>query len=178
MRKILFCSFLTCFPVSKSYQNGPTFHFDTFQTQYHFDTLDLQHTNRPRITQAPPNSELGANVPSCSDIRNPSKTSLRTEFCSCLSSFPVPKSSQNDSKFHFNTFRPATHTNRPRIAQAPLNSGFRCENLKAPPAKVDIATAVLTFTAKAVWADSEVKCLINMSFFKEVSQKTQKTLRF
>ena len=92
------------------------------KTAQHFISIPFgppTHKNRPKITQTPPNSGLGANVPSCSDIQNPSKKSLCTEFCSCFSSFPVAKSSQNDSKFHFDTFRPPTHKNCPKITQAP-----------------------------------------------------------
>ena len=92
-------------------------------------------------------------------------------FFSFLAVFPLPESYQNDPKFHFNTLlRSDTQKSSKNIENTTL-FWSRCETVfgPPPPAKADIATAILTnviehlvlllppnkhaFTAKAVWAD-------------------------
>ena len=102
--------------------------------------------------------------------KKPCKILLCTMFFSFFGRFPLPESYQNDPKFHFNTLlRSDTQKiiekcrKHHRILVSVRNRFW------APPAKADIATAILTnviehlvlllppnkhaFTAKAVWAD-------------------------
>ena len=102
-------------------------------------------------------------------------------FFSFLAVFPLPESYQNDPKFHFNTLlRSDTQKSSKNVenttvfwsrCETVFGVWSRCETVFAPPppAKADIATAILTnviehlvlllppnkhaFTAKAVWAD-------------------------
>ena len=102
-------------------------------------------------------------------------------FFSVLAVFPLPESYQNDPKFHFNTLlRSDTQKSSKKVENTTIGWSrcetvfgvrSRCETVFAPPppAKADIATAILTnviehlvlllppnkhaFTAKAVWAD-------------------------
>ena len=102
-------------------------------------------------------------------------------FFSFLAVFPLPESYQNDPKFHFNTLSCAQTPKNPRkMSKTPPYSGLGAKPflgsglgakpfLPPPPAKADIATAILTnviehlvlllppnkhaFTAKAVCAD-------------------------
>ena len=86
---------------------------------------------------------------------------------SFVSVFPLPETYQNDPKFHFNTLLSSdTQKSSKKLANT-TNSRSRCEIVFAPPpARADIATAILTnviehlvwlfapaFTAKAVWAE-------------------------
>ena len=103
-------------------------------------------------------------------------------FFSFLAVFPLPESYQNDPKFHFNTLlRSDTQKSSKNVenttvfwsrCETVFGVWSRCETVfgpPPPPAKADIATAILTnviehlvlllppnkhaFTAKAVWAD-------------------------
>ena len=112
-------------------------------------------------------------------------------FFSFLAVFPLPESYQNDPKFHFNTLlRSDTQKSSKNVenttvfwsrCETVFGVWSRCETVfgPPPPAKADIATAILTnviehlvlllppnkhaFTAKAVWADLLVKSLFLMS---------------
>ena len=100
---------------------------------------------------------------------------------SFLAVFPLPESYQNDPKFRFNTLlasdtqKSSKNVENTTVFWSRCETVFgvwsRCETVFAPPppAKADIATAILTnviehlvlllppnkhaFTAKAVWAD-------------------------
>ena len=91
-------------------------------------------------------------------------------FFSFLAVFPLPESYQNDPKFHFNTLLRSDTQKSSKNVENTTVFWSRCETVFGPPpAKADIATAVLTnviehlvlllppnkhaFTAKAVWAD-------------------------
>ena len=91
-------------------------------------------------------------------------------FFSFLAVFPLPESYQNDPKFHFNTLLRSDTQKSSKNVENTTVFWSRCETVfGAPPAKADIATAILTnviehlvlllppnkhaFTAKAVWAD-------------------------
>ena len=102
-------------------------------------------------------------------------------FFSFLAVFPLPESYQNDPQFHFNTLlRSDTQKSSKNVenttvfwsrCETVFGVWSRCETVfgPPPPAKADIATAILTnviehlvwllppnkhaFTAKAVWAD-------------------------
>ena len=92
-------------------------------------------------------------------------------FFSFLAVFPLPESYQNDPKFHFNTLLRSDTQKSSKNVENTTVFWSRCETVFAPPppAKADIATAILTnviehlvlllppnkhaFTAKAVWAD-------------------------
>ena len=106
----------------------------------------------------------------CSGIQKPCKILLCTMFFSFLAVFPLPESYQNDPKFHFKTPK-----NPRKMSKTPPYSGLGAKPFLAPPpAKADIATAILTnviehlvlllppnkhaFTAKAVWADFWHSC--------------------
>ena len=117
----------------------------------------------------------------CSGIQKPCKILLCTMFFSFLAVFPLPESYQNDPKFHFNTLlRSDTQKSSKNVenttvfwsrCETVFGVWSRCETVfgPPPPAKADIATAILTnviehlvlllppnkhaFTAKAVWAD-------------------------
>ena len=112
------------------------------------------------------------------------KILLCTMFFSFLAVFPLPESYQNDPKFHFNTLlRSDTQKSSKNVENATV-FWSRCETVfgALPPAKADIATAVVTnviehlvlllspnkhaFTAKAVWADFSIfSCIDMISFF-------------
>ena len=102
--------------------------------------------------------------------KNTAKSCYVPCFFSFLAVFPLPESYQNDPKFHFNIPSCAqTHKNPRKMSKTPPNSGLGAKPFLPPPAKADIATAILTnviehlvlllppnkhaFTAKAVWAD-------------------------
>ena len=91
-------------------------------------------------------------------------------FLSFLAVFPLPESYQNDPKFHFNTLLGSDTQKSSKNVENTTVFWSRCETVFGPPpAKADIATAILTnviehlvlllppnkhaFTAKAVWAD-------------------------
>ena len=95
---------------------------------------------------------------------------LCTMFFSFLAVFPLPESYQNDPKFHFNTLLRSDTQKSSKNVENTTVFWSRCETVFGPPpAKADIATAILTnviehlvlllppnkhaFTAKAVWAD-------------------------
>ena len=93
-------------------------------------------------------------------------------FFSFLAVFPLPESYQNDPKFHFNTLLRSDTQKSSKNVENTTVFWSRCETVLAPPAKADIATAILTnviehlvlllppnkhaFTAKAVWADFDL----------------------
>ena len=99
------------------------------------------------------------------------KILLCTMFFSFLAVFPLPESYQNDPKFHFNTLLRSDTQKSSKNVENTTVFWSRCETVfgPPPPAKADIATAILTnviehlvlllppnkhaFTAKAVWAD-------------------------
>ena len=112
--------------------------------------------------------------------KNPAKSCYVQCFFSFLAVFPLPESYQNDPKFHFNTLlRSDTQKSSKNVenttvfcsrCETVFGVWSRCETVFGPPpAKADIATAILTnviehlvlllppnkhaFTAKAVWAD-------------------------
>ena len=116
----------------------------------------------------------------CSGIQKPCKILLCTMFFSFLAVFPLPESYQNDPKFHFNTLLGSDTQKSSKNVENTTEFWSRCETVFGvwsrretvfgpPPAKADIATAILTnviehlvlllppnkhaFTAKAVWAD-------------------------
>ena len=110
----------------------------------------------------------------CSSIQKPCKILLCTIFFSFLAVFPLPESYQNDPKFHFNTLLRSDTQKSSKNVENTTVFWSRCETVFAtPPAKADIATAILTnviehlvlllppnkhaFTAKAVWADFRVE---------------------
>ena len=91
-------------------------------------------------------------------------------FFSFLAVFPLPESYQNDPKFRFNTLLGSDTQKSSKKVENTTIGWSRCETVFGPPpAKADIATAILTkviehlvlllppnkhaFTAKAVWAD-------------------------
>ena len=104
-------------------------------------------------------------------------------FFSFLAVFPLPESYQNDPKFHFNTLLGSDTQKSSKNVENTTEFWSRCETvlgsglgakpfLAPPPAKADIATAILTnvivlllppnkhaFTAKAVWADFQTKAI-------------------
>ena len=95
-------------------------------------------------------------------------------FFSFLAVFPLPESYQNDPKFHFNTLLRSDTKNPRKMSKTPPYSGLGAKPFLGPPAKADIATAILTnviehlvlllppnkhaFTAKAVLAD--LQCFV------------------
>ena len=63
---------------------------------------------------------------------------------SFLAVFPLPESYQNDPKFHFNTLlRSDTQKSSKNVENTTVFLS-RCETVFGPPAKADIATAILT----------------------------------
>ena len=91
----------------------------------------------------------------CSGIQKPCKILLCTMFFSFLAVFPLPESYQNDQKFHFNTLlRSDTQKSSKKVENTTIGWSrcetvfgvwSRCETVFAtPPAKADIATAILT----------------------------------
>ena len=106
----------------------------------------------------------------CSGIQKPCKILLCTMFFSFLAVFPLPESYQNYPKFHFNTLLRSNTQKSSKNVENTTVFWSRCETVFGPPpAKADIATAILTnviehlvlllppnkhaFTAKVVWAD-------------------------
>ena len=107
----------------------------------------------------------------CSGIQKPCKILLCTMFFSFLAVFPLPESYQNDPKFHFNTLLRSDTQKSSKNVENTTVFWSRCETVfgPPPPAKADIASAILTnviehlvlllppnkhaFTAKVVWAD-------------------------
>ena len=106
--------------------------------------------------------------------QNPAKSCYVQCFFFILAVFPLPESYQNDPKFHFNTLLRSDTQKSSKNVENTTVFWSRCETVFAPPpppAKADIATAILTnviehlvllfcppiskhaFTAKAVWAD-------------------------
>ena len=97
---------------------------------------------------------------------------------SFLAVFPLPESYQNDPKFHFNTLLRSDTQKSSKNVENTTVFWSRCETVfgPPPPAKADIATAILTnviehlvlllppnkhaFTAKAVWADFLLDSLV------------------
>ena len=65
-------------------------------------------------------------------------------FFSFLTVFPLPESYQNDPKFHFNTLLRSDTQKSRKMSKTPPNSGLGAKPFLAPPAKADIATAILT----------------------------------
>ena len=77
--------------------------------------------------------------------KNPAKSCYVQCFFSFLAVFPLPESYQNDPKFHFNTLlRSDTQKSSKNVENTTL-FWSRCETVFGPPpAKADIATAILT----------------------------------
>ena len=66
-------------------------------------------------------------------------------FFSFLAVFPLPESYQNDPKFHFNTLLRSDTQKSSKNVENTTVFWSRCETVfGAPPAKADIATAILT----------------------------------
>ena len=82
----------------------------------------------------------------CSGIQKPCKILLCTMFFSFLAVFPLPESYQNDPKFHFNTLLRSDTQKSSKNVENTTVFWSRCETvfLAPPPAKADIATAILT----------------------------------
>ena len=80
----------------------------------------------------------------CSGIQKPCKILLCTMFFSFLTVFPLPESYQNDPKFHFNTLLRSDTQKSSKNVENTTVFWSRCETVFAPPAKADIATAILT----------------------------------
>ena len=116
----------------------------------------------------------------CSGIQKPCKILLCTMFFSFLAVFPLPESYQNDPKFHFNTLLRSDTQKSSKNVENTTVFWSRCETVFGPPpAKADIATAILTnviehlvlllppnkhaFTAKAVWADFHMHAITYIS---------------
>ena len=102
---------------------------------------------------------------------------------SFLAVFPLPESYQNDPKFHFNTLLRSDTQKSSKNVENTTVFWSRCETVFGPPpAKADIATAILTnviehlvlllppnkhaFTAKAVWADLKLLFLNHFCIHK------------
>ena len=102
--------------------------------------------------------------------KNPAKSCYVQCFFHFWPFFPLPESYQNDPKFHFNTLLRSDTQKSSKNVENTTVFWSRCETVFGPPpAKADIATAILTnviehlvlllppnkhaFTAKAVWAD-------------------------
>ena len=82
----------------------------------------------------------------CSGIQKPYyKILLCTMFFSFLAVFPLPESYQNDPKFHFNTLLRSDTQKSSKNVENTTEFSSRCETVFGPPpAKADIATAILT----------------------------------
>ena len=82
----------------------------------------------------------------CSGIQKPCKILLCTMFFSFLAVFPLPESYQNDPKFHFNTLLRSDTQKSSKNVENTTVFWSRCEIVfgPPPPAKADIATAILT----------------------------------
>ena len=80
----------------------------------------------------------------CSGIQKPFKISLFSVF-SFLSVLPLPEAYQNDPKFHFNTVLSSDTQKSSKNVANTTWFWSRCETVFVyPPAKADIATAILT----------------------------------
>ena len=81
----------------------------------------------------------------CSGIQKSCKILLCTMFFSFLAVFPLPESYQNDPKFHFNTLLRSDTQKSSKNVENTTVFWSRCETVfGTPPAKADIATAILT----------------------------------
>ena len=58
--------------------------------------------------------------------------------------FSIAGSYQNDPKFHFNTLLRSDTQHPRKMSKTPPYSGLGAKPFLAPPAKADIATAILT----------------------------------
>ena len=76
--------------------------------------------------------------------KNTAKSCYVPCFFSFLAVFPLPESYQNDSKFHFIPSCAQTPKNPRKMSKTPPNSGLGAKPFLPPPAKADIATAILT----------------------------------
>ena len=76
--------------------------------------------------------------------KNPAKYCYVQCFFSFLAVFPLPESYQNDQKFHFNTLLRSDTQKSSKNVENTTVFWSRCETVFAPPAKADIATAILT----------------------------------
>ena len=133
--------------------------------------------------------------------KNPAKSCYVQCFFHFWPFFPLPESYQNDPKFHFNTLlRSDTQKSSKNVenttvfwsrCETVFGVWSRCETVfgPPPPAKADIATAILTnviehlvlllppnkhaFTAKAVWADLLVSYVGGFEFSVRILSKYQ-----
>ena len=89
----------------------------------------------------------------CSGIQKPCKILLCTMFFAFLAVFPVPESYQNDPKIHFNTLLRSDTQKSSKNVENTSVFWSRCfwglvsvrnRFCPPPPAKADIATAILT----------------------------------
>ena len=78
--------------------------------------------------------------------KNPAKSCYVQCFFSFLAVFPLPESYQNDPKFHFNTLLRSDTQKSSKNVENTTVFWSRCETVfgPPPPAKADIATAILT----------------------------------
>ena len=77
--------------------------------------------------------------------KNPAKSCYVQCFFSFLAVFPLPESYQNDPKFHFNTLLRSDTQKSSKNVENTTVFWSRCETVFGPPpAKADIATAILT----------------------------------
>ena len=78
--------------------------------------------------------------------KNPANSCYVQCFFSFLAVFPLPESYQNDPKFHFNTLLRSDTQKSSKNVENTTVFWSRCETVFAPPppAKADIATAILT----------------------------------
>ena len=85
----------------------------------------------------------------CSGNQKPFKISLFYSVFSFLSVFPLPEADQNDPKFRFNTLLSSDTQKSSKKHANTTYTRSRCEIVFAPPpAKADIATAILTNVIK------------------------------
>ena len=81
----------------------------------------------------------------CSGIQKPCKILLCTMCFSIFGRFfHLPESYQNDPKFHFNTLLRSETQKSSKNVENTTVFWSRCETVFGPPAKADIATAILT----------------------------------
>ena len=112
----------------------------------------------------------------CSGIQKLFRPSLFARFFFHFSPIsPLPEAYPSDPNFMSIHSWAQTPKNRRKITKTPPGSGLGAKSWKPPPAKADIATAILTnviehfvllmppnkhaFTAKAVWADFLRSCM-------------------
>ena len=79
--------------------------------------------------------------------KNPANSCYVQCFFSFLAVFPLPESYQNDPKFHFNTLLRSDTQKTSKNVENTTVFWSRCETVfgpPPPPAKADIATAILT----------------------------------